>query len=69
MEFSAKNVEPRISQAGDPIDLTHEEIMHRISKLPCQKINYHIGHSVLSAEEVDDLKDCIIDNNKHDQQV
>ena len=46
------------------IDLTLEEIMHMVSKLPYQKINSRTNLSGTSAQEVDDLKDDEIGDDK-----
>ena len=49
------------------ICLTPEEIVCRKSRLPYQKMKSRINISGLSAEEIDDLKDDTINNDRHTQ--
>ena len=49
--------------------LTPDEVMHRMSVLPYQKMKSRINFSGLSTEEIDELKDDGIGNTKYTQQV
>ena len=46
-----------------------EEVVHRLHRLPYQKMKSRINASFLSAEETDVLKDDRIDGSEHTQQV